>query len=67
MLHDIILGKGDHDYKYVILECEIELFCRDIFTVLAVVTLCAKNSNIMPFICVFMPRRFDRFDTIHHF
>ena len=56
MLHDIILGKGDHDYKYVILdylsyEWEIKLFCRD----------------IMPFICVIMLLSFDRFDTIHHF
>lgn len=39
MLHEIILGESDHDYKYVILdylsyEWEIKLFCRDIFTCL---------------------------------
>lgn len=75
MLHEIILGKGDHHYKYVILdylsyEWEIKLFCREIFTVLAVVTSAlnrSKHSNIMPFICVIMLLSFDRFDTIHHF
>ena len=74
MLHEIILGKGDHYYKYVILdylsyEWEIKLFCREIFTVLAVVTSAlnrSKHSNIVPFICVIMLLSFDRFDTIHH-
>ena len=75
MLHEIILGKGDHYYKYVILdylsyEWEIKLFCREIFTVLAVVTSAlnrSKHSNIIPFICVIMLLNFDTFDTIHHF